>query len=300
MDGVIFNIQKFCINDGPGIRTTFFLKGCPLNCLWCHNPESKALPPEMLFDPKKCVFCGGCAAVCPENCHVLDEKTHHFRRENCIRCGKCVEKCIPGALEMAGKTMSVEAALAEAMKDAIFYQTSGGGVTLSGGEPMAQFAFTEAFLRGAKEKGLHTCMETCGQAKWEQFEKLLGLVDIFLFDYKITDAQLHKKYTGVSNALILENLKRLDAAGAKIILRCPIIPTVNDTPGHFSGIAAIANELQNILEINPEPYHPLGGGKSELLGRDYPLSHLNFVENETVESWIQAIQAMTDVPVKKA
>ena len=300
MHGVIFNIQKFCINDGPGIRTTVFLKGCPLDCLWCHNPESKSTRPDILFDAKKCVLCGKCVAVCAEKGHTIDENGHHLQRGNCTRCGECAENCPVGALEKAGKCITAEDALKEALRDEIFYQTSGGGVTLSGGEPMAQFAFTEAFLRGAKEKGLHTCMETCGQAPWEHFEKILGLVDIFLFDYKITDPEQHKKYTGVSNQRILENLKKLDAAGAKTILRCPIIPTVNDTPDHFAGIAQMANQLKNILEINVEPYHPLGGSKSALLSRDYPLAHLTFPENETVEAWIEAIQEMTKVPVRKA
>jgi pyruvate formate lyase activating enzyme len=200
---------------------------------------------------------------------------------------------------MVGRTISVEEAIREVMKDEVFYKNSGGGMTLSGGEPMAQTKFTLALLMAAKENGLHTCMETCGFAPWENYEKVLGLVDIFLFDYKLTDPELHEKYTGVSNARILQNLEKLDRAGAKTILRCPVIPTVNDTQAHFAGIAQTANKLNHILEINIEPYHPLGSSKSAMLDREYLLGDMGFPENETVEQWIHSIQSMTAVTVKK-
>jgi len=300
MEGVIFNIQKFSINDGPGIRSTVFLKGCPLNCLWCHNPESKSTCPEVFFDPAKCILCGACYGACTRGGHRFEGKAHIYDRTDCIRCGACAEQCASEALKTVGYSASVEEVLAEVMKDAAFYRNSGGGMTLSGGEPMAQFQFTLALLKAAKEKGLHTCMETCGYAPWVHYEKVLELVDIFLFDYKLTDPQLHKHYTGVSNERILENLEKLDRAGAKTVLRCPIIPTVNDTPEHFAGIAAVANRLEHVLEINLEPYHPLGSSKSALLEREYPLQQLTFPENETVEGWMQTIRAMTEVAVKKA
>jgi len=298
--GTIFNIQKFCINDGPGIRTTVFLKGCPLNCLWCHNPESKKAGPEIMYDKRKCILCGSCAAVCPNGGHTFRENEHTFDRTDCIRCGTCAKSCSAKALETAGYTISVADAIASVMKDEIFYKNSGGGMTLSGGEPMAQFSFTRALLKAAKEKGLHTCMETCGYAPWEQYREIAPYVDIFLFDYKITDKSDHEKYTGVSNDRILENLHKLDEIGAKIVLRCPIIPTINDTDAHFAGIVNTANSLRNILEINIEPYHPLGSGKSEMLDREYPLGDLTFPETETVEGWIAKIAAQTAVCVRKA
>lgn len=298
--GTIFNIQKFCINDGPGIRTTIFMKGCPLNCVWCHNPESKAAYPEILFDTRKCILCGCCAAVCPQQRHTIDGAAHQFDRSNCQRCGACAEACLPGALETAGYRITVEDAITEVMKDELFYRNSGGGMTLSGGEPMAQFAFTKALLTAAKEKGLHTCIETCGFAPWEHYEEIIPLVDLFLFDYKLTDPALHKQYTGVSNERILSNLTKLDAAGASVILRCPIIPTINDTPEHFAGIAATANRLAHILEVNIEPYHPLGSGKSAMLSQTYALDNLTFPEQETVAGWIDTIGALTSVTVKKA
>ena len=298
--GTIFNIQKFSINDGPGIRTTVFMKGCPLNCLWCHNPESKGTHPDLFYDAKKCILCGACGAACEKGCHSFSEQGHIFNREECIRCGKCAESCVAEALEKVGYSITVEEAIGEVMKDVVFYQNSGGGMTLSGGEPMAQFAFTKELLTVAKEKGLHTCMETCGYAPWDHYDSIRDLVDIFLFDYKLTDPALHKQYTGVTNERILENLRKLDAAGAATILRCPIIPTINDTEEHFAGIAKTAESLQNVLEINIEPYHPLGNSKLQMLGKDYPLAELTFPENETVEHWMASVRSQTDVPVKKA
>lgn len=300
MTGTIFNIQKFCINDGPGIRTTVFVKGCPLNCLWCHNPESKSTKPEIFYDVRKCIGCGRCAAACPFGCHEIAAEGHVFHRENCIQCGKCAESCYADALEKVGYEIAVEDAMEEIMKDEIFYKNSGGGMTISGGEPMAQFDFTYALMTEAKEKGLHTCMETCGFAPSSHYKKIAPLVDIFLFDYKLTDSQLHKKYTGVPNDTIRKNLLLLDSLGAASVLRCPIIPTVNDTPEHLLGIAETANSLKHILEVNIEPYHPLGSGKSTMLGKDYPLRDLTFPDNEVVDSWILSVQERTVVPVKKA
>ena len=298
--GTVFNIQKFSINDGPGIRTTVFLKGCPLSCIWCHNPESKKTSPEIFYNPSKCVGCGKCTAVCEKNGHKIANGTHEYTRVVCDGCGRCAEACVTGALELCGKKMSADEVIAEVMKDEIFYETSGGGLTVSGGEPMAQFDFTYELLTLAKEKGLHVCMETCGFAPSEKYKKIAPLVDIFLFDYKETDAALHKSFTGVSNELILENLTMLDSIGVKTILRCPIIPTCNDRDDHFEGIARVASSLNNIIEINVEPYHPLGKGKSELLDRRYVLDDVGFPSDETVSGWIDKTQSKTAVIVKKA
>jgi len=298
--GVVFNIQKFSINDGPGIRTTVFLKGCPLRCIWCHNPESKSAKPELFFDDSKCVQCRRCGAVCALDCHVFENGQHQYDRAQCAACGKCTQACLADALQLAGTEQTVSEVLDEVMKDLVFYQNSGGGMTVSGGEPMFQFEFTLALLQAAKEQGLHTCMETCGFASAEHYRAVAPYVDIFLFDYKETEPARHKEYTGVDNELILRNLHMLDDMGCNIVLRCPIIPTLNDRSEHFAGIAQTANSLRHVLEINVEPYHPLGSSKAERLDQDYPLKELTFPEETTVSAWMQTIAEQTDVPVKKA
>lgn len=300
MKGIVFNIQKFSVNDGPGIRTTVFLKGCPLSCIWCHNPESKKAFPELMYSADKCVMCGKCANVCPKNVHLFKNNVHIVKRENCIACGKCEEECLYEALEIAGKEKSVEEVIDEVMKDKVFYETSNGGITLSGGEPLLQYDFSLEILKRAKQEGLHTAMETCGYTSEEKIREIASYVDLFLFDYKITDAELHKKYTGVSNERIIRNLRLLNDIGKQIVLRCPIIPGINDTDEHFSGIANMANELDCVSEINIEPYHPLGKSKAEKLDVEYELSDLKFTEEEQTQSWIKAVSQKTFKPVKKA
>ena len=297
---IVFNIQKFSINDGPGIRTTVFLKGCMLDCLWCHNPESKSPKPQLFFTPKLCIGCGACVKVCPNGVHAfLENGEHRIDRTKCTSCGSCVEACV-GALTMSGKEMTVDEILREVMKDKVFYDNSGGGMTVSGGEPLRNPKFARALLKGAKEKGLHTCIETSGFAKWEDIETLIPYVDLFLWDVKESDSRRHNEYTGVPRERFLENLHKLDRAGAKMVLRCPIIPGHNDRPEHFAAIAALAEELQNVQRIDVEPYHPLGKSKSESIGKIYALPELSFPAEETVQEWIAAISSGTTVKVQKA
>ncbi len=295
--GLIFNIQRFCVHDGPGIRTTVFLKGCPLNCLWCHNPESKENRIQIAYRALQCVGCGSCVSVCPTHSHRLSADGHVFDRRDCLCCGACAGVC-SGALEVVGRETTVSAVLLEVLRDRLFYKNSGGGVTLSGGEPMAQYPFALALLKGAKAKGLCTCMETCGYAPSEQFEKIARYVDLFLYDYKETDAVKHKRFTGAEPELILNNLGLLDRLGKDIVLRVPMIPGFNDRPDHFEGIAETANRLKNIREIQVMPYHSLGSEKCESLGREYPLGDVLSPDKETVEVWLAAIKEHTDVPVK--
>ena len=268
---LIFNIQRFSVNDGPGIRTNVFFKGCPLNCLWCHNPESKSMMPDLGFIASKCIGCGHCLTQCPGHCHTMENGEHVIDRTKCLACRACERFCA-GALEIMGREMTVDEVLGEVMKDEIFYRTSNGGMTVSGGEPMIQFPFITELLRAAKGRGLTCCMETCGFAAWARFEEIMPYVDLFLYDIKETDPARHREYTGADNALILENLKKLDEAG---------------------------DSLKNVQGIDVEPYHPLGKTKCENLGRDYPLAALSFPDKAQVQAWIDALAAQTHVPVRQ-
>ena len=298
--GVAFNLQKFCINDGPGIRTTLFLKGCPLDCAWCHNPESKRFAPQLGYMAEKCVGCGACVAACPAGCHAISPEGHSLDRAACTVCGACVAACPARSLEAIGYTVTVEGVLEDFLKDAPFYETSGGGVTVSGGEPFAQFPFLLALLKACKAAGLHTAVETCGFTTAEHLTEAAPYIDLFLYDYKETDSALHRRFTGQDNARILDNLALLDRLGAAVILRCPLIPGYNDREEHLRGIAAAAERFTCVQAVEVEPYHPLGSGKSARIGEQYALAALSFPPAEDVQAWIAVISAHTGKPVRKA
>lgn len=268
MEGKIFDIQRFCVHDGPGIRTVVFFKGCPLKCIWCHNPESQKVSKCLAFYSHKCISCGACSAACPNGCHSFVDRKHALNREGCILCGKCASACSVGAIELLGRRATVVELLSEVMRDSLFYKNSGGGLTVSGGEPLLQSEFLFELLKSAKEQGIHTCVETCGFADSETVTKIAKYTDIFLYDIKESDDDRHKELTGVPFSPILENLMLLNSLGAKIILRCPLIPNVNTREEHIANIARIASSLDNLLEINVMAYHLLGNDKYDALDMD--------------------------------
>jgi pyruvate formate lyase activating enzyme len=298
LKGLVFDIQRFSIHDGPGIRTTVFLKGCPLSCLWCHNPESQDAKPEIFFTASKCIGCLFCARMCERGGHRFENGVHIFDRSGCIRCGECTKECYPQALEIAGKEMTVEEVVAEVKKDQAFYENSGGGMTLSGGEPLMQFEFTREILEAAKTAGFHTCLETCGYATAEKVMAVRSLTDLFLYDVKETDAVKHREHAGVPNDRILANLSALSDAGAAIVLRCAIIPGLNDRPDHFAAVARLAETLAGVQAVDVLPYHPLGTSKSQRLGKAPRLPDVQTPSDETVSGWVEAIQAHTGKPVR--
>lgn len=287
LTGRIFDIQRFSIHDGPGIRTTVFYKGCPLHCTWCHNPEGISRRFHLSFLPDRCIGCGYCVATCPNNAHRLVDGQHLIERTLCQVCGACTVECYSGALELVGRDATVEEVLAEVMRDEPFYQTSGGGMTLSGGEPMLQFEFTLALLEAAKANGLHCCIETCGYAPLAQYERILPYVDLFLYDIKETDPERHRTYTGVPNTRIIENLRALHDQGAQISLRLPIIPGYNDRADHFGEVAALVGSLPGLREVEIMPYHPLGTSKVERMGLDLEgRERSSPPDKETIACWV--------------
>ena len=264
--GKVFQIQRFSLYDGPGVRTVVFLKGCPLRCVWCHNPEGISPRPQILYNPSKCIGCMDCVSACPHGCHQSDNGKHLFDRTSCTGCGACAQNCCTGSLSLAGTEMTAQSVMEQVLRDRGVYQESGGGLTLSGGEPFAQPEFAIQLLRMAKEAGLHTAVETSGYTSPEIMREAAKFTDLFLYDYKVTDPALHQILCGVPNERILTNLTLLDTLDAEVILRCPIIPGQNDDPDHIRGIGLIASAHKCIRQIHLEPYHRLGKDKTAQLG----------------------------------
>ncbi len=272
--GLIFDIKKFAIHDGPGIRTTVFFKGCPLGCLLCHNPESQSFRPEIWLREERCTKCLECLDVCEQDAITLRDEGAHIDRSKCDLGGACVQICPVNALEIVGREMSVTEVMTEVEKDAIFYDQSGGGLTCSGGEPLAQPGFLSALLTACRDRGFHTTLDTSGYAPVEVFRDLAPLVDLFLFDLKLMDRERHLAFTGVTNDLIIENLAWLTRSGYRVILRYPPVPGVNDDEENLRAMGAFLKKIGGIERVDVLPYHVIGVGKYARLERDYTLSEV--------------------------
>lgn len=276
----VFDIQRFSVHDGPGIRTVVFLKGCPLRCLWCDNPESQSLSAEIAEFDRKCIGCGSCKDACPEE--AIYKSNLRINRVFCTTCGKCAEVCPSGAKKIVGAKRSAESIVEEVEKDRLFYDNSGGGVTLSGGEPLAQPIFSREILRICKERGIHTAMETCGYAPWAKFRELLPFLKLVLYDIKNLDSEKHKKFTNRSNQLILQNFVKLIRLKFPMVLRVPIIPGYTDARANTDSIVKLLKPHRHLRRIDLLPYHKLGVGKYERLGKEYRLARVNPPSEESV------------------
>jgi len=282
--GKIFDIKRFATKDGPGIRTLVFLKGCPLICKWCANPESQEYKTHVMYYRNKCVYCGKCIARCPQQAIKLDEDFGlKVSLDKCLGCGECVEACYYSALEVIGEDISVGELIQKVMRDKEFYDNSGGGITVSGGEPLFQPVFTRELLKACKKNFLKTAIETCGYTKWPNIDSILPYTDLIYYDIKHIDPVLHKKYTGVSNKLIIDNLKMLNQVFNNIIVRVPFVPGYNDEDSVQKKIYNFLSDLNNIKRVEIMPYHRLGKSKYEGLGRDYRLKDLQAVNKKEID-----------------
>jgi pyruvate formate lyase activating enzyme len=277
--GIVFDVKRYATDDGPGIRTTVFFKGCALRCWWCHNPEGQNLEPELMYKRTRCKDSGQCVNSCPKNAISKSAQYVSINRKLCDTCGNCALACPSGALVLVGRTARVEEILKEIEKDVTFYDESGGGVTFSGGEPLIQPDFLEALLEGCKERNIHTALDTCGYAARKTVDRIKDKVDLFLYDIKSMDDRTHKKYTGVSNKLIIQNFERLAENGSRISVRFPVIPGVNDDNENVvrTGGFALSHGVKHVCLL---PYHRAGIEKYRSLDRTYRMEDVQSLSDE--------------------
>lgn len=269
--GLVLSIDRFAGEDGPGIRTTVFLKGCPLRCVWCHSPESISPESQLVFHGNRCIGCGDCVGACPRDAQVVSPSERRVLRGRCNDCGDCVPICPSAALEMAGKWLSVEQVMEVVEKDRVYYRNSGGGVSFCGGEPTRQHEFLLACLKACRDVGIHTALDTCGQVKWPVLDEMLPFTDLFLYDIKHMDSTRHKELTGVGNELILENLERIGQHGKPVWVRIPLIPGYNDSEDNLRKVAELVAQMASVEKISLLPYNVVTGAKYQSIGEKYQL-----------------------------
>ena len=292
MEAILFDIDHFSVHDGDGIRTSIFLKGCPLSCVWCHSPESQRSAPELLYYSARCVKCGACQGACPQQVHQVSEDNHTLSYSKCTLCGQCIRACAYDALAVCGRSTSLEDVLQEALQDRIFYEHSGGGVTLSGGEILLQGAFSRELLSALHSQGVHTIVETTGFGRESDLLSLVPYVSTFYYDIKVIDPDAHKKWIGADNRIILENLRALRSKTEHIVLRLPLIPGITDTRENVVAVMNLAREV-DIPSVHLLPFNANAGAKYEWIGRDFSLSEL---QRQTPEE-LDALKALAPAGV---
>lgn len=289
--GILFDIQRMSLQDGPGIRTSLFLKGCPLRCKWCHNPESYTAGLQLMYHATRCVGCGACMRACEKGVHSFAPE-HTLNRTNCVACGKCVDVCCYDALSIVGKTYTVQQVLNAVVGDRPYFERRDehglcGGITLTGGEPMAQFTFAKAIAQAVKANGISVCMETCGFAPFDHYLEMLPYIDRFLWDWKASDPQKHLQLCGQDNRLIQENLEQLYRHGADIVIRLPMIPDVNDDTAHLNSVADWLKSHPRVREAQIMAYHRMGVDKTRQLGMALPAVDQPAADEARKQSWLR-------------
>ena len=288
IQGLVFDIDTFAVHDGPGIRLAVYVKGCPLSCRWCHSPESQLADQELIFVRDRCVLCGCCVAVCPQSVHVVENSMHTLARDRCVACGRCVEACPHAALAIKGYWISAADVVDRAVRMKPFFDHSGGGVTLSGGEVTVQADFAAAVLVGCQAQGIHTAIETCGATSWARLSRLTKHADLVLYDLKLVDCDDHRRWTGVSNQQILENLEHLASCHRNVQVRVPLIPGITDTEDNLRGVFALARDA-GLRHVALLPYNVSAGAKYEWLDRPYEIEAVS-QSDEQLQSWLALAQ----------
>lgn len=288
MTGLLMDVKKFAVHDGPGIRTTLFLKGCSLKCAWCHNPEGISARPEMAYYAHKCINCLECARVCPRGAHAVSDGKHQFLRDKCASCALCEEACLGEAMKRFGREISAHEGAEILLEDRAFYEQSGGGVTVSGGEPLLQSGYVKELFALIKREGVHTAVDTCGNVDWAAFERVLPVTDMFLYDIKHIDPDAHRRLTGADNSRILNNLRRLSDAGARIEMRMPLVPGANDDEGTLRGIGEALGAL-NIERMKVLPYHSMARSKYLALGMEDTMPRVDSPSDDDISRAVKLL-----------